>query len=150
MEPIVNRIQQLMTAEGLNSSQMSQKLDYKSSEKISRLFRKENAMPSAEIIIDIANKFENLNKDWFLTGNGAMYKHNNESNSDQDKNDLSFLNLKKPPSNELIWDRVLTNHEEIKLSSENQVNFNKRLQTLESKLTKILKHLDGGATQDTV
>ena len=54
----------------MNALKLSQSLGYRQSEKIYRLFRAENptALPSAEILEDISNKFENLDVRWLLTG----------------------------------------------------------------------------------
>ncbi|GAB6394623.1 MAG: hypothetical protein MdMp024_0935 [Bacteroidales bacterium] len=72
---IVARIKELMTYYSLNPLTLSQRLGYKSSEKLSRLFREgnEKAKPSYKIIYDIANIFE-IDADWLLTGNGDMLK----------------------------------------------------------------------------
>jgi phage repressor protein C with HTH and peptisase S24 domain len=48
-------------------------LNYASSEKINRL-KKENTNPSYEIIVDITNKFEQINPEWLLTGKGEMLR----------------------------------------------------------------------------
>lgn len=52
-------------------------LGYSSSEKINRL-KKEGNNPSYDILLDISNKFENINMNWLLTGNGEMLKNSNE------------------------------------------------------------------------
>ncbi|MBO9561675.1 MAG: helix-turn-helix transcriptional regulator [Niastella sp.] len=74
MEPIVLRIEQLLKHKELNNSQLAELLGYNSSEKISRLFRVENAKPSFDIVADIANKFADLNIEWLITGKGDMLK----------------------------------------------------------------------------
>ncbi len=74
MEKLTDRLKLYMRRKSLNSLGFSEFLGYKNSEKISRLFRKENAMPSAEILSDISNKCENLNIDWLLTGRGSMLR----------------------------------------------------------------------------
>jgi hypothetical protein len=48
-------------------------LNYSSSEKLNRL-KKEKTNPSVEILLDISNKFEDINIDWLLTGKGEMLK----------------------------------------------------------------------------
>ena len=63
---------------GLNSLTLSKELGYKSSEKISRLFRDGGAKPSYDIIYDISNKFE-INTDWLITGRGSMLKSEGRS-----------------------------------------------------------------------
>jgi hypothetical protein len=49
-------------------------LNYSSSEKLNRL-KKENTNPSVDILLDISNKFEDINLDWLITGNGEMLKN---------------------------------------------------------------------------
>ncbi len=72
---IVDRLGEFLAHKKLNHLQLSQKLGYKSSEKISRLFRHDNALPSADIIIDISNLFVNeLSIEWWITGRGQMIK----------------------------------------------------------------------------
>lgn len=50
-------------------------LNYDSSEKINRL-KKENTNPSYDIIVDISNKFVEIDMNWLITGNGNMLKSN--------------------------------------------------------------------------
>ena len=70
MTPTIKRLKSWMEKNELNALKLSQSLGYKQSEKIHRLFREENptALPSAEILGDISNKFENLDVRWLLTG----------------------------------------------------------------------------------
>ena len=63
-------------------------LGYKSSEKLNRL-KKEHAKPSADIIIDIANTFEDININWLLTGKGDMYFKNTHITDNQKLDKLS-------------------------------------------------------------
>lgn len=51
-------------------------LGYDSSEKINRL-KGERTSPSYEILQDITNKFDKIDANWLLTGNGSMTKENN-------------------------------------------------------------------------
>lgn len=69
---VVTRIKEFMDCKSLNSLSLSRILGYKSSEKISRLFRDGNAKPSYEIIYDISIMFE-INVDWLITGRGSMF-----------------------------------------------------------------------------
>ncbi|KAA5258030.1 MULTISPECIES: S24 family peptidase [Bacteroides] len=69
---IVSRIKEFMDYKSMNSLTLANKLGYKSSEKLSRLFRVENAKPSYDIIYDISNMFE-INTDWLITGRGSMF-----------------------------------------------------------------------------
>ncbi len=71
---VVSRIKELMSYYSINSLTLSKELGYKSSEKISRLFRDGGAKPSYDIIYDISNKFE-INTDWLITGRGSMLKN---------------------------------------------------------------------------
>jgi transcriptional regulator with XRE-family HTH domain len=71
-EPIVQRLKEFMTYKGINASQLAARLGYKSSEKLHRLFREEGAKPGPDVIMDIANHYPDLNKEWWLTGKGNM------------------------------------------------------------------------------
>lgn len=81
------RISNIMDFYGINSvkSFACDWLGYDSSEKINRL-KKIGNNPSFEILNDISNKFDNINVEWLITGNGPMLKKNNQS-----KNDYSNL-----------------------------------------------------------
>lgn len=70
---IVSRIKELMSYYSMNSLSLSKELGYKSSEKLSRLFREGGAKPSYDIIYDISNKFE-IDVNWLITGRGTMLK----------------------------------------------------------------------------
>ncbi|ADQ79240.1 hypothetical protein Palpr_1092 [Paludibacter propionicigenes WB4] len=69
-------------------------LEYNSSEKINRL-KKENTNPSYEILCDIANKFESIDMNWLLLGEGNMEKNNNvpaqEDNKQIDEISFNYL-----------------------------------------------------------
>lgn len=71
-EPIVQRLKEFMTYKGINASQLAACLGYRSSEKLHRLFREEGAKPGPDVIMDIANQYPELNKEWWLTGKGEM------------------------------------------------------------------------------
>ena len=75
---VVSRIKELMSYYSINRLTLSKELGYKSSEKISRLFRDGGAKPSYDIIYDISNKFE-INTDWLITGRGSMLKSEGRS-----------------------------------------------------------------------
>ena len=77
-DDVVSRIKELMSYYSINSLTLSKELGYKSSEKISRLFRDGGAKPSYDIIYDISNKFE-INTDWLITGRGSMLKSEGRS-----------------------------------------------------------------------
>lgn len=86
---IVLRIKALMAYYSMSSLALAKELGYKSSEKISRLFREKNAKPSYDIIFDIANKFE-INADWLITGRGSMLIKENQSDMVAVKNKIPF------------------------------------------------------------
>ena len=79
---IVSRIKQLMSYYSMSSLALSKKLGYKSSEKISRLFREGGAKPSYDIIYDISIMFE-INTDWLITGRGSMLVTNDVRSNNQ-------------------------------------------------------------------
>ncbi|MDL2228127.1 hypothetical protein LJC25_04365 [Bacteroidales bacterium OttesenSCG-928-K03] len=62
-----------------NVSEFSKKyLGYDSPEKINRL-KKEGKYPSYEVLADIANKFEEIDIHWLITGKGNMLKNPTKS-----------------------------------------------------------------------
>lgn len=80
---VVSRIKELMSYYSINSLSLSKELGYKSSEKISRLFREKGAKPSYDIIYDISNKFE-INTDWLITGRGSMLREERQPEAKQE------------------------------------------------------------------
>ncbi len=91
---VVSRIKELMSYYSINSLTLSKELGYKSSEKISRLFRDGGAKPSYDIIYDISNKFE-INTDWLITGRGSMLKNEPLSSTDNHEADLPEIQSTK-------------------------------------------------------
>ena len=71
-----------------NANELSKHLGYKSPEKLYRLERDETAKPSVDILVDFANKFENSNMNWILTGMGSEYKADVFPDTDEDVADL--------------------------------------------------------------
>jgi hypothetical protein len=65
-------------------------LKYDSSSKLNRL-KDENKKPSVEILEDIANKFQNINLHWLVTGKGEI-----EINSKSYGFNETILNLSEP------------------------------------------------------
>lgn len=95
-----------MSYYSINSLTLSKELGYKSSEKISRLFRDGGAKPSYDIIYDISNKFE-INTDWLITGRGSMLK--NEPSSSVDNNGVDLLEIQSSKRNRIpFYDDVST------------------------------------------
>jgi len=77
---IFERMMALASSSGCkNANELSKHLGYKSPEKLYRLERDKDAKPSADILIDFADKFENVNMNWVLTGLGEPYYANNNT-----------------------------------------------------------------------
>jgi len=71
---IFDRILIILEKKGLkNVSELAAKLGYASPQKIYRLKQEENSKPSYDIILDLSNKFEDLNLRWFITGEGEPF-----------------------------------------------------------------------------
>ncbi|MES2379435.1 MAG: hypothetical protein V4538_00230 [Bacteroidota bacterium] len=85
-------------------------LAYASSEKINRL-RDANKKPSVDILLDIANKFEKIDLNWLITGNGTILKS-------PDNNEL--LTLQQKLIAEMERNRLL--EEQLTLLDPNWVN----------------------------
>ena len=80
MDNTVNkRLKELIFFLNLNTTEFSKQLGYKSAEKISRLIRsgEEKSKPSFDILLDITNKFDFVNIEWLINGNGKMLKSEN-------------------------------------------------------------------------
>ncbi|MFC0344013.1 S24 family peptidase [Epilithonimonas hispanica] len=54
--------------------ELAKALGYSSPEKLYRL-KKENAKPSVDILQDLSNKFEDLDLNWYITGQGSLQKN---------------------------------------------------------------------------
>lgn len=71
---IFDRVLVILEKKGLkNVSELAAKLGYSSPQKIYRLKQEENSKPSYDIILDLSNKFEDLNLRWFVTGEGEPF-----------------------------------------------------------------------------
>ncbi|WP_341838380.1 hypothetical protein WJU16_11105 [Chitinophaga pollutisoli] len=75
MEAIASRLKKFLQYKKLGTSDFTRLLEYKSCEKIARLFRSDSAKPSVDIIADIAARFPDLSIRWLLTGEGVMLRH---------------------------------------------------------------------------
>lgn len=95
MNEIFTRILQISEYQGFKSvNEFAKKgLGYSSSEKISRL-KQPNALPSMEIIKDIANKFVNIDMNWFVTGSGKMLKSDNAQPTPTAEEPMQFYELR--------------------------------------------------------
>lgn len=72
MESIATRLKCFLEHKGLSTTAFSRALDYKSCEKIARLFRSHGAKPSVDIVADIALRFPECNIRWLISGQGEM------------------------------------------------------------------------------
>ncbi|MFE3847169.1 hypothetical protein ACFX5D_04200 [Flavobacterium sp. LB3P45] len=102
MNDFFKRILQLSENKGFkNISDFAKSgLLYASSEKINRL-KKENNKPSFEILLDISNKFEDVNLNWLITGRGkmeidedAIYKVGEQNSSYSNSKDSDLIKSK--------------------------------------------------------
>lgn len=110
MTNFFDRIMQFADYKGFkNPSEFAKKgLGWTSSEKINRL-KKENNKPSVDILIEISNKFEDINLGWLLTGKGEMLKtstqsivQNGNANVNNGHNVSGQGNVIKQTNNELM------------------------------------------------
>lgn len=72
MRELVKRLKVFLDHKGLGIIDLAIILNYKSPQKLYRLFNTEGASPSVQIIEDISNRFEELNLNWLFTGRGKM------------------------------------------------------------------------------
>ena len=72
MDSIATRLKCFLEHKSLSTTAFSRILQYKSCEKIARLFRADGAKPSVDIVADIALHFPELNIRWLVTGQGEM------------------------------------------------------------------------------
>lgn len=102
MNDFFKRIMQLSESKGFkNISDFAKNgLNYASSEKINRL-KKENNKPSFEILLDISNKFEDIDLNWLITGrektsinDDLNHKVGEENNTYRNSKDLDLIKAK--------------------------------------------------------
>lgn len=72
MEPIAQRLKSFLQYKALTTTAFCRVMQYRSCEKIARLFRLEGAKPSVDILEDVAEYFPELNLRWLITGKGEM------------------------------------------------------------------------------
>lgn len=86
------RLMQVAEYEGIkNTQKLSEYLGYKSPEKLYRLERDPNAKPSFNIILDISNKFDNLDLNWLITGESKSAEQSNRLlEPNQEYNRITF------------------------------------------------------------
>ena len=76
-------------------SDLAKALGYASPEKLYRL-KKENAKPSVDILQDLSNKFEDLNLNWYITGNGEITLPNGSYSQKTEINLKRDIDIKVP------------------------------------------------------
>lgn len=110
---IVSRLKEFMEYNSLNSLTLSKLLGYKSSEKVSRLFRDEEnkAKPSYDIIYDISIKFE-ISVDWLITGRGSMLR--DSKNPEESKLGVTPIATPISPAEESIIYKMYKDEKEEK------------------------------------
>ncbi|MEZ5047502.1 MAG: hypothetical protein R2831_10975 [Chitinophagaceae bacterium] len=73
-----DRFESMLKELGYNANRFAVELGYNGNKKIQRLIGTSNK-PSIDILLDIKNKFSNINIEWLLTGEGDMYKPKDSS-----------------------------------------------------------------------
>lgn len=126
---VVSRIKEFMEYKSLNSLMLANELGYKSSEKISRLFRDGKAKPSYDIIYDISNMFE-INVDWLITGRGKMLR-NSETPEDGMMGTIP-TNSALPTEESIIYKMYREKDEENKALIRENGRLEERIRQLES------------------
>ncbi|MCY4418503.1 MAG: S24 family peptidase [Cytophagales bacterium] len=76
-----------------SAHQLSQKLGYKQSEKVNRLFRKEQHKPSYKVLCDLSETFPDLNMNWLLLGNGDMLISKLLKSSEKKENPIPIYDI---------------------------------------------------------
>ncbi len=122
MNNFYNRLSQLSENKGFKSINKFalDGLNYSSSEKLNRL-KKENTNPSVEILLDISNKFEDVNIDWLLTGKGEMLRNVEEKSIEINLTAKKLIaSLEK--NVEMLEEKLQQCHNEKKLLENNKLN----------------------------
>lgn len=102
---IGERIELLINHTGSNINSFAKELGYKSSEKLRRVVKEDNAYPSYTIIYDIAKMFANLNMKWLITGEGSMFYDQVLSNQVNEPF-TSYADINVKEVNEIIVDQA--------------------------------------------
>ncbi len=107
MHSVCERILKWMDFKNLDVPTVSNSLGYSHPEKLYRLFRQDsNNKPSIDILLDLSNKFDNLNMHWLLTGFGQMEF---DFKPRKDLEDAAY-----PPGWEELLERVALLEEKVK------------------------------------
>jgi len=76
-----DRLEQFCSSQGIkNMRELADVLNYASAEKLYRLQRDVKNKPSFDIILDLTNKFDGINLNWLITGEGNMTNSTEVSN----------------------------------------------------------------------
>lgn len=119
-------------------------LGYKSAEKLNRV-RREESLPSIDIIVDIAKKFNEFSLDWLILGEGKIFKSQKVYSNDETDLDISKENniTYEKSTDEYIIQELLIKNIQIKAKDEQLKNkdeeINRLLDIVDEKLEKILK-----------
>lgn len=85
MTNFFERLMQVAEYHGIKSvKKLSEHFEYRSPEKLYRLERDKNNSPSYQILCDIANKFDDVDMNWLVTGNGQSHKKKTEKDQVND------------------------------------------------------------------
>ena len=134
---IVSRLKLFMDQYSLNSLALANALGYRSSEKISRLFRNEGAKPSYDIIYDISSKFD-INTDWLVTGRGEMLvKERDLEHEGEDESVKAHTVSNQPPiegENTIIYNMYKEEREKVEAQAEQIGALKQTIKQLEEKI----------------
>ncbi|MFV8347289.1 hypothetical protein [Flavobacterium sp. ZB4P13] len=125
MNEFFRRILQLSEYKGFkNISDFAKNgLQYASSEKINRL-KKENNKPSFEILLDISNKFDDVNLNWLITGRGKLsideYSVGEQNSTYGNSKDLDLIKSKDKIIELLEAENLRLRDENMKLSGQDK------------------------------
>jgi len=142
---IFERIEEISKIKGIRGiNGLAEALNYASPEKIYRIGRDKKAKPSFEIISDLANKFEDLNLRWFITGNGKPFGNCNDDGSPTPvvKSKSDVLNKDVTECN-----RLKAENEQLKKVNETYLRIIEALSTSQKGLHATQKGLDAGNDQ---
>lgn len=78
MNELTKRLELFLQLNKMDIKTLSHQLGYIHPQKLYRLFSVPNAMPSCQLITDIADKFPELNLNWLFTGKSPIMNNNYE------------------------------------------------------------------------
>jgi transcriptional regulator with XRE-family HTH domain len=121
-----DRIIKFITSEGLTATRFADEIGVQRSS-VSHILSGRNN-PSFEFIQKILNRYRNINAEWLIQGNGAMYKKNEtipatdtltlKNPVQTDENQLNLFKNPTPPQNLSSTEEVKINTSSIQINSE--------------------------------